>query len=481
MRVPVAVGRVITFLLILSLWVVIQRLDASLPGVLPTGTTVVGRILHAVLGGFVWLAMAWLLVQLLVRGFIDGVLTSLLRRRVPGLVRDLLRVLLYGGALVGVLAVVLDLPVGGVLATTGVVGVVLGFALRDMIADFFSGIAINLEEPYLIGETISLESGFIGRVTEISWRTTRLVSADEVVSVVPNGRIGQMEVRNHSRPAAPWRAQLEIVLGHEVPVGRALRILEAAVRGVDEGVNRLRGQAHVLKVDELGVHFVLFYWVDSIEAWSPLRTSILQAALDSLYHAGLQPVRPRSEVSLRRAMGGQLDERADRRMLLARVELFQDLGEMELACLAEPLRPLHVRPGQRVVTQGESGDSLYLVVEGLLEVRVTGADRQETVVGSLRAGDVFGEFSLMTGDPRSASVDTVTECRLLEVQRSNLEPILSGRPALARTLAGILAQRRLDARRTLERIGDTQRPHQALAERILRRVREVFSLHHVDQ
>lgn len=480
MSMPVAVRRVLTFLLVLILWVMVQRLDARLPGVLPADAAIVERILHAALGGFVWLAMAWLLVQLVVRGLIDTVLAGLLRRRIPGLVRDLVRVLFYGGALVGVLAVVLDLPVGGVLATTGVVGVVLGFALRDMIADFFSGIAINLEEPYLIGETISLESGFIGRVTEIGWRTTRLVSADEVVSVIPNGRIGQMEVRNHSRPATPWRAQLEIVLGHEVPVGRALRILEAAVRGVDDEVNRRRGQAHVLKVDELGIHFVLFYWVESIEAWSPLRTGILQSALDSLYHAGLQPVRPRSEVSLRRAMGGQLDEQADRRMLLARVDLFQDLGEMELAALAEPLRPLTLPPGCRVVTQGESGDSLYLVVEGLLEAHVTAPSAGETVVGSLRAGDVFGEFSLLTGEPRSASVDTVTECRLLEVQRANLEPILAGRPALAGTLASMLAQRRLDARRTLERLGDGIHPHQALAERILRRVREVFSLHHTD-
>ena len=148
--------------------------------------------------------------------------------------------------------------------------------------------------------------------------------------------------------------------------------------------------------------------------------------------------------------------------------------------LAEPLRPLNLPPERRVVTQGESGDSLYLVVEGLLEARVTAAGQGETTVGTLRAGDVFGEFSLLTGEPRSASVDTITECRLLEVQRANLEPILSGRPALAGTLSTMLAQRRLDARRTLERLGQGVHPHQALAERMLRRIREVFSLHHTD-
>jgi CRP-like cAMP-binding protein len=250
---------------------------------------------------------------------------------------------------------------------------------------------------------------------------------------------------------------------------------------VDEGINRERAQAHVAKVDELGVHFVLFYWVGSIEEWSPLRTRVLQASLDALYHAGLQPVRPRSEVALRRAMGGQLDERADRRLLLARLDLFQELGEAELAQLATPLQARTVSSGERVVNQGEAGDSLFLVLEGLLEARVLGGDHVETRVGSLRAGDCFGEFSLLTGEPRSASVDAITECRLLEIQRADLEPILSGRPELALSLSGLLARRRLSSRRTLERLGElAASSHHVLAERMLRRIRVVFGLHHLE-
>lgn len=478
MPLPASAKRLLSALLVLLGWLLLFRLDARLPEVLPAGAPLLERILHALLGASLWLGMAWLCVQVVVAAFIDGLLVGVFKRSVPGLVKDILRVLIYGSALLGVLGVVLRLPVGGVLATTGAVGVVLGFALRDMIADFFSGIAIDLEEPYRLGETISLEGGFIGRVTEITWRTTRLVSADEIVSVIPNGRIGRMEVHNLSRPSAPWRAQLELTLGHEVPVGRALRILEGSLRGVDEGINRARGQAHVAKVDELGVHFTLFYWVASIEEWSPLRTRVLQSVLEGLYHAGLQPVRPRSEVALRRAMGGQLDEQADRRLLLARVDLFQELGEAELALLAGPLRTRAVPAGERVVGQGEAGDTLFLVVEGLLEARLSREGGGQTAVGSLRAGDFFGEFSLLTGEPRSASVDAVTECRLLEVQRGDLEPILAGRPELARSLSGILAQRRLSARRTLERLGAEAVHHQDLAERMLRRIRQVFGLQH---
>jgi len=477
MPLPHILGRGLAAAAVMAAWILIRNLDARLPAMLPPDAPLLQHLLHLLLGSFLWLGMAWLLVQLLVHGIVEGALVGILRRRVPGLVKDLLRVVIYGAAVAGILKVVLGLPVGGVLATTGLVGVVLGFALRDMIADVFSGIAINLEEPYLIGDTIGLEDGFIGRVVEITWRTTRLVSADEITSVVPNGRIGAMAVRNYSQPAQPWRAQVEVILGHEVPVSRAQRVLEAALRGVDEDINRRRAQAQVLKVDELGVHYMLFYWVTSIEEWSPLRTRVLDAAMECLYHAGIAPVRPRPEVSLRRVAVDRIDETATRRLQLARIELLHELDDAELTRLAGGLTTRSAPPGTRVVREGDDGESLFLVLEGLLEVSVAGAGGVARIVGSLRAGEYFGEFSLLTPEARSASVDAVTECRLLEIGRAALEPLLKGRPELATLLSRRLAERRLASRMALDRASEASPHHRhELAERLLAHIRAVFHL-----
>lgn len=476
MRWSFLMARLIATLVFLAGLALLWQLYDGLPDLLPAGSARMQAVLHALIGALLWLGMAWLVVQVVVRGIVTGLVETLLGRPVPGLVKDLLRVLVYGSAIVAVLSSVLGLPVAGVLATTGAVGVVLGFALRDMIADFFSGIAINLEEPYLIGETIGLDDGFIGRVAEITWRTTRLVSADEITAVVPNGRIGLMVLRNYSRPSQPWRAQLELVLEHGVPVQRARRILEAAVRGVDQGLNRERAQAQVLKVDLQGVHYLLFYWVTSIEEWSPLRTRVQQAALESLYHAGLSHARPRTDVHLDREPGSPAEDGADRRLQLGRLELFHELSESELALLAEPLRPVTWQAGKRVVCEGDPGDSLFLVLEGLLDVHARVEPDADRTVASLHAGDFFGEFSLLTGEARSASVDCVTECRLMEIRRADLEPILEARPELARLLSRQLAERRLQNRRALLHNPAEVHHHYELAERLLKRIRELFRL-----
>jgi small-conductance mechanosensitive channel/CRP-like cAMP-binding protein len=476
MRWSFLMARLLVVIPVLAGLALLWHLYNGLPDPLTADASRFRPALHAVLGALLWLGMAWLVVQVVVRGIVSGLVETLLGRPVPGLVKDLLRVLIYGSAIVAVLSSVLGLPVAGVLATTGAVGVVLGFALRDMIADFFSGIAINLEEPYLIGETIGLDDGFIGRVTEITWRTTRLVSADEISAVVPNGRIGLMVLRNYSRPAQPWRAQLELVLEHGVPVQRVRRVLEAAVRGVDQGLNRERAQAHVLKVDLQGVHYLLYYWVTSIEEWSPLRTRVQEAAMAGIYHAGLSHARPRTDVHLLRNPVGQADDSADCHLQLGRLELLHELSGAELALLAEPLRPVTWQPGARVVCEGDPGDSLFLVLEGLLDVHARSGTDADRTVASLHAGDFFGEFSLLTGEARSASVECVTECRLMEIRRADLEPILEARPELARLLSRQLAERRLQNRRALLHNPAEVHHHYELAERMLKRIRELFRL-----
>ncbi|MBC7906259.1 MAG: hypothetical protein H7Y60_05865, partial [Rhodospirillaceae bacterium] len=95
-----------------------------------------GRVELGMAGGVVgWLSLAWLAI----------ILVDISARRAslppPRLLQDIARVVLLAGAVLAILAVVFHQPVGGLLATSGVVVAVLGFALRGMIADVFSGIA----------------------------------------------------------------------------------------------------------------------------------------------------------------------------------------------------------------------------------------------------------------------------------------------------------------------------------------------------
>ena len=134
------------------------------------------------------------------------------------------------------MALVYDIPVAGFLTTSGIIIAVIGFALRNLISDVFTGIALGLERPLKIGDWIEFDQGEPGRIVEINWRASRLVTADEISVVVPNSQLATAAFRNYST-AKYWRDKFDIVLPYDITYRQAERILLSAVAQVPDSAN----------------------------------------------------------------------------------------------------------------------------------------------------------------------------------------------------------------------------------------------------
>ncbi|MBP2313951.1 mechanosensitive ion channel family protein [Azospirillum soli] len=398
----------------------------------------------AVLAATAWLGAAWAGSRV-----IDVVMARSVRAvPIPRLLTDLLRAFLYGLAVLGILAFVLGQPVTGLLATSGVLIAVLGFALRNMIADIFSGIALNIEHPYRIGDWIELAPGLTGRVDEINWRATRLITLEGTALVVPNGLAAGSRIVNFSQPGTGFRATLTVTLDPEVPVARAKRILLSAIVCCDSIPAEPRPDVVVESVTLNGVTYQARFWVPDYAHLASGRDAVASAILEHLTRAGLEPARPKQE--LRRPRPAQPLQASEElgQALLSKVDLFAAFREDEVVELAAGMHVRHVPAGEAVVRQDELGTSLFLVAEGALDVR--GAFGGRTILlDHMGPGDVFGEMSLLTGQPRSASVIANTDAVVYELDKEALDPVLRRRPELAARLADLmgLRQRRNDAHR----------------------------------
>jgi CRP-like cAMP-binding protein len=100
-----------------------------------------------------------------------------------------------------------------------------------------------------------------------------------------------------------------------------------------------------------------------------------------------------------------------------------------------------IKPDAVVVREGEPGASLFVVVSGLLDVFKQTEDGEARKVGLLAPGQVFGEWSLLTGAPRNATVTAAVETGLIEIDKSRLEPILNRHPEILGELSRIEAER----------------------------------------
>lgn len=86
----------------------------------------------------------------------------------------------------------------GLLASAGIVGIAVGFAAKDTLANLFSGVFILADRPYKLGDYVNLDTGERGKVTHIGIRSTRLLTRDDIEITIPNGLIGNEKIVNES-------------------------------------------------------------------------------------------------------------------------------------------------------------------------------------------------------------------------------------------------------------------------------------------
>lgn len=121
--------------------------------------------------------------------------------------------------------------------------------------------------------------------------------------------------------------------------------------------------------------------------------------------------------------------------------LFRGMSREEVVAVIRGLNLLSFSPGAIVVTEGEPGDSVFIVTTGLCRAHVRDSEGRNAEVRQLGEGDFFGEVSVLSGKARTATVTTATPCELLVLDRASLASILKSHPNVRTVLEEFFAQR----------------------------------------
>ncbi len=427
----------------------------------------------------VLLASAMVVMRLLHLLVWQGVILRRTGSQAPRLLTDLVDGLILVSAVVIIIAFVLDKPVTGLIATSGVAVAVIGFALKSMISDLFSGIAITLERPFHMGDWIEINGGVVGKVLSLSWRATGLMLDSGVYVVVPNSRLSEMVLRVYDRPEAPWRDEIEITLGYDITAHQVERILLSAAADVPEvAAQEHKADARIAEFGENGVKWRLRYWVPDYPSRSRLRYAVQRNVLRNLHYSGIGAAVPRLHAHISQGDGVNAADPGIE-SFLGRVSLFSMLDPKEMAELADNSDFQLVRAGAAVVRCGEAGNSLFIIKEGLFEVVIPDKDGGgDKVVARLKSGAFFGEMSLLTGAPRGATVQATVDSMAIEITKEALQPILARRDSLMEAMSSALAERQLqNSKAALQTVTatDGHEARQTLAKQLLGRMRSFFS------
>jgi small-conductance mechanosensitive channel/CRP-like cAMP-binding protein len=435
-----------------------------------------------------WVAAAALFNQFMRYVVYDRLVARALGGPVPDVLKTLTSVIVYMLVATAIVGLVYERSVTAFLAALGASGVVLGFALRSLIADVFTGLAINLDRSFIIGDWVQVNEGVsglvIGKIEDIGWRCTTLVTEEQTHVVIPNGMLGLERMVNITRPPGATRYEFSVTVEFSVPPARVKRVLLAALQSLvsEPGFDPARKPVVLISgTSSLGVEYLLRYWIFPWDPISPTTAedTVYGTVLRHLHTAGIGLAYPKRDLYTAEMPTRQFDGHriTDLALILGNTPLFKPVRLEDLEVLARKMERRHMQAGEILVHEGDRGESLFILIEGLLEVRLR-TDAGEKAVGHIGPGECFGEMSLLTGERRAATIVGAVESIVYEVAKEPMSELMAQRPELADALATLLAERQLGTELALhdEEGRDSEAETDGFARQLVSRMREFFEL-----
>ncbi|HEV8232815.1 MAG TPA: mechanosensitive ion channel family protein [Thermoanaerobaculia bacterium] len=436
-RVPLVLRRLIGPLALAATVVAVILLLTALrvPTTSPTGDHDYGALA-------IGIAAALVLTRLLDYLLFDVAFELRRKHAAPALLRQIVSLLVFGIAIAILFRLILGVQLTGMIATSAVLSVVIGLALQDTLGNLFSGLALHLEKSMQVGDMV--RSGEIfGTIEQLSWRAIKLRTMEGNVLLIPNSIASRERLEVFPRPGRPIARTLHVGLEYDLPPARAREALEAAGRDLPGVASYPEPTAYLKSFGDFSISYELRYWLEDYARLLELDSQVRERVWYRLSREGIPIAFPL--IRQWQWSAGTLAEPSRRGAIetaIGNVDLFALLSDEARGRLANGARERRFAAGETIVREGDRGSSMFIVESGRLGVSVHGSVAQSQKLAVLESGSAFGEISLLTGDPRTATVRALTEATLLEIDKTTLSPILRENPSLCGMLELTMQERR---------------------------------------
>jgi small-conductance mechanosensitive channel/CRP-like cAMP-binding protein len=373
---------------------------------------------HVIEGGWWMLAagVAISLVRLLV------VLEH--RPRETQIVSDLIAGAIVIATLLAIVNFVLGVPIAGLLATSGVIAIVLGLALQNTLADVFSGIAVGIERPYKAGDLLWIEGDIEGHVAQVTWRSTHIATGHGNIAIVPNSVVAKARLVNRSLPVPTRADSIEIKLDPAVTPERCMEVLLTALRAALLPLASPAPSVSCTGMFPDGMRYSLSFAVATSDVLAAARTEILTELHRHLRHAGIGFALAPGETTL---TSPPPPTPAD---ILTQSDLFGTLGPKERALLAMHFQEAWLAAEEPLFVEGGTPEYLFLIASGVVEIaRQRPSGRH--VIRRMSPGESLGAIGLITGAPYSATATALTPVKVFRLNKADISAAIATAPELA--------------------------------------------------
>lgn len=354
-----------------------------------------------------------------------------------------------------------------------ILGIVVGLALQDTLGNLFAGIAIQADQPFQVGDVISISNHGTGIVESVSWRGVKIRNFQNRIIIISNSVLGKETIE--VAPKDNLNARLVFFnTVYSAPPTRTIQIIRDVVQKVENVSALHRPIVRIRNLAESGIDYEIKYWLEDYSKYNETDALIRQRIWYAFQREGIHFAYPTRTLYIENKTpepdaGKKISAIFER---LSEVSIFEPLTDEDTRKLAENVELKIFPPGEPIVKRGQEGDSMFVIHRGSVKVQIRNKGKAR-IIRHFGEGDFFGEMALFTGEPRSATVIALEETEVLEIKKESLRPILEANPDLVERFGEIIAQRQAK----LDEINASQNlPGEPQKKNIFNSIRRFFGI-----
>jgi len=329
--------------------------------------------------------------------------------------------------------------VAGLITSSAIVSLILGLALQETLGNLFAGITMQISRPYQTGHWIKI-GAYEGQVERADWRsmTLRTLEGDQVS--FPHSLLAKMEIRNYSFPSTLHACETQVSVHYRHPPSTVETILTRCALETPGVRAQPSPEVRLTAYQDFAILYTIQFWIDDFARYQDIESDVLKRIWYLFRRESIEIPYPIRELH-RREERRKDAAAADHVQLLQRIEFLAALNDEQRSLLAQRLAPQLFARGEIIFRQGDPGNTFHIIKHGQVEATVQSSDGHTIHGRVMKAGDYFGEVSLLTGEPRSATIRAAEDTEVLTMGKEDMRRLLETNSQLAEHVSRTLTQR----------------------------------------
>ena len=362
---------------------------------------------------------------------------------------------------------------------------VIGLALQDTLGNVFSGLAMQFSGPFREGDIIEI-GDIKGKIEKIDWRSAYIYTRMKNHIIVPHSSMSKMDIKNYSRPTKDTMRRLVIGVSYDSPTSKVRRIVLEVLSAMEEITDKEECRVFVQGFGDFSVSYEIEFPIEmiSFDYCEQIESDIMERIFYRFKKEGIEIPFPIRNIYHHRPARKE-DTVPELVSILKKVDFLCELPPEQLEYLALNTDIEYFIPGDIICRYGEEGDSFYIIKSGAADVYILIEDK-ETMVATLKENDFFGEISLLTGEPRSATIKVRENSEMLVLTKEDFVELLTKEPGLAENMSRIIAYRQSrdkvqytkakTERLAQEEEEEKKRRQETLSQQLFSKIKNFFSI-----